>query len=155
MKCSQCGASRTPGALFCDVCGAPQAPATRERTRSGPFQVGEPVTLSAAPSPDGAFAEASSVSLLAVLSLVVGAMSAFTLLFFGIIFLVIGPIVGLPPALAGIALGHVSLARIRASKGRLTGEAAAIFGLVFSYLTLLIALPVTLFWLLIGKWAFG
>lgn len=152
MNCSRCGSTIATGSLFCDTCGASQA-ATRERRSDGTFQVGEPVRLSP-PEHVGAAAVAR-VSVLAVASLVIGVLSVCTMSCLGFVFLVLGPLVGVPPALAGIITGHMALGRINHSSGGLTGTAAAIFGLVLNYLTLFAGLGVTAVWLVLGKLVFG
>ena len=66
---------------------------------------------------------------MAIVSLVVGAVSLL-----------------LPPsAIVAIVLGHMSLAKIRNSRGRLQGEGLAIAGLVLGYLVLIPMLLIIVF----------
>lgn len=156
MKCSRCGSLLSSGTLFCDTCGAPQARVSGERTKEGqPFQMGEPVKLTPPAYVEPPFAGQGQLSLLALLTLFIGLFSAGTLTCLGFVFLVLGPFVGVPPAMVGIISGHVALSRIRSSEGRLTGASVAVVGLVLSYLTLFAGLGVTAVWLVIGKLVLG
>lgn len=116
--------------------------------------MGEPVRLST-PSPEAARAALARTSVLAVLSLIIGILSLATMTCLGFWFLVLGPFVGVPPALAGVVTGHLAIARIQRSSGGLTGTGAAIVGLVLNYLTLFVSLGVTAVWLVLGKLVLG
>ncbi|HKQ86932.1 MAG TPA: DUF4190 domain-containing protein, partial [Candidatus Acidoferrales bacterium] len=113
MFCGSCGSSNPDTAKFCGKCGsALQAAAvlpTPPVTPDAAISSGSPATPPYAQPPE--------TSGKAVASLTCG----FLFFFF-------------PAALAAIILGHISLADIRKSAGRLKGHGIAVGGLVLGYL---------------------
>lgn len=107
MFCTHCGAENPDASQFCSRCG------TNLHASSAPS-----AGTSAPASTAGLYSSApTETSGKAIASLICG------ILFFF-----------LPAAVAAIILGHLSLAEIRRSAGRLAGEGTAIAGLVLGYI---------------------
>jgi len=113
MFCGRCGSLNTDNAKFCGKCGA--ALETAVAAPAGPTAQGSTVPAGAAGAT--AYGQTEEMSGKAVASLTCG----FLFFFF-------------PAALAAIILGHLSLADIRKSAGRLKGHGIAVGGLVLGYL---------------------
>lgn len=123
MFCGKCGSSNPENAKFCGKCGSALSLAVAPPSASAPT---EDLAATTEPPVAAAYGQAPETSGKAVASLVCG----FLFFFF-------------PAAIAAIVLGHISLADIRKSAGRLRGHGIAVAGLVFGYLGVLI-IPVTL-----------
>jgi len=117
MFCGHCGSLNTDEARFCGKCGT--ALQTSDTTATPAVAPGAPVSTAAAAG--AAYVQPEETSGKAVASLVCG----FLFFFF-------------PAALAAIILGHISLADIRKSAGRLKGHGIAVGGLVLGYLGIVI-----------------
>ncbi|MGH9571977.1 MAG: DUF4190 domain-containing protein [Candidatus Acidiferrales bacterium] len=113
MFCGQCGSLNPNEARFCGKCGT--ALQTGGAPTAPPIAAGALVSKSATVA--AAYVQQEETSGKAVASLVCG----FLFFFF-------------PAALAAIILGHISLADIRKSAGRLKGHGIAVGGLVLGYL---------------------
>src|SRR5215472_2373676 len=111
MFCVKCGATNPDNGRFCTVCGAPLQPQTGAPRANVPH-----MTVSSLPESAPPYTGRTETSGKAIASLICG------ILFF--IF---------PAAVAAIILGHLSLAEIGKSAGRLAGRGMAIVGLVLGY----------------------
>ena len=101
-----------------------------------PLPVGSPGGYPAAPGygyPGGLMTNPPPSSGAAIASLICGILSIFGTFF---IFL------GLPLTLAAIICGHIGRANIRKSGGRLSGDGAALTGLILGYLLLVVDIAV-------------
>ncbi len=121
MFCGHCGTANLDSSRFCEACGQPLADVMPVPTMMLPPSLPREAC---APCPTDAKA---------IASLVVGALS------------VLVP----PGAIVAIVLGHMSLAKIRQSRGQLQGEGLAIAGLVLGYVVLIPMLLIVVFIVLV------
>ena len=118
MFCGRCGSPNSDDAKFCGKCGSSlqkeaTATAAAEPTPLGPSEA----IVAPPPQMPSSYVQPPETSGKAVASLICG----FLFFFF-------------PAAIAAIILGHISLADIRKSAGRLKGHGIAVAGLIFGYL---------------------
>jgi len=115
--CPHCGTALNQGGSFCAGCG---------RSPSEPVSAGVSVPSYAPSTVPLPYAPAQSTSGLAIASLVLGILSFVTCM---------GPLLGIP----GVICGHLAKGQIRKGEGNLQGDGMATWGLVLSYLGILLA----------------
>jgi hypothetical protein len=160
MKCPTCGAENEAGAAFCYSCGSPLtaspapsstgptvalSPALQETLERTPQPAQRPAVSAlpvepasgsrvyqvpgSSPSPYTATIGAPSrTSSMAIVALVLGIISFMGLFFIG--------------GIGAVATGHLARREIRDSGGQVTGDGAALAGLILGYVNILLSILV-------------